>query len=305
MIKHYYFNNQLRKYIIGFANIFTGLKVQTGKDDSGKTMMIDVPIRYGSTDRVTAAIAARNTQNNLHTLPMMACYMKSLELAPDRLHGVNTVDRKKYLEQGGIYPDDVKVVTRVMPIPYNMQMELAIYASNTDQMFQILEQILILFDYDLQVQFNDANFDWTKISKLTLVSMSNEENYPVGTDIRSIVWTLDFDLPVWISPPAEIRKDLVNQISVRIGDIENLTLNEIDKDGNLTPFDSKSTFTEFTVKSPTPSKVENDPLPDGTITSPGGMQSTGSKSKIQIENQHYDASLDLSCTKAEVSWKKE
>ena len=35
-------------------------------------------------------------------------------------------------------------------------MELSIYASNTDQMYQILEQILILFDYDLQVQFNDA-----------------------------------------------------------------------------------------------------------------------------------------------------
>jgi hypothetical protein len=250
VIRHYYYNRHLKKFILGFANIFAGLQVMSGKDESGNQIVMEVPIRYGSSDRVTAAIATSNTQNKLHTLPMMSCYMQSLELAPDRLHGVNQTDRRTYLEQGGVFPDDVKAIRRVMAIPYNMMMNLSIYASNTDQAFQILEQILILFDYDLQLQFNDSPFDWTKISKLTLTGINNEENYPAGTEMRMLVWTLDFEMPVWLSPPIEIRRDLITKIGIKIGDIDSLVLNEIDQDGNLTPFGDKGLYDEFTVTDP-------------------------------------------------------
>jgi hypothetical protein len=220
--------------------------VYGGLNNDGVTpIQMEVPVRYGSSDRVTAAIATSNTQNKLHTLPMMSCYMTGLELSPDRLHGVNQTDRRTYLEQGGVFPDDVKSIKRVMAIPYNMQMELAIYASNTDQMFQIIEQILILFDYDLQLQFNDAAFDWTKIGKLYLRGITNEENYPAGVDKRMIIWTLQFELPIWMSPPIEVRNDLIQSITIRIGDLDTLTLDEVDADGNLVPFGT--TFTSFTV----------------------------------------------------------
>src|ERR1017187_9839113 len=99
-IRHYYYNQQLKKFILGFANVFTGLQVSGGADCAGNLIQMDVPVRYGSTDRVVAAIGAGNTQNKLHTLPMMSCYMTSLELAPDRMHGVNQTDRRSYLEQG-------------------------------------------------------------------------------------------------------------------------------------------------------------------------------------------------------------
>ena len=247
MIRHYYYNQQLKKFILGFSNIFTGLQVNGGIDGVGNVIQMEVPVRYGSSDRVTAAIAVGNTQNRLHTIPLMSCYMTGLELSPERLHGVNLSDRRTKLDQGGIFPDDVKTIERVMAIPYNMQMELAIYASNTDQMFQILEQILILFDYDLQLQFNDAPFDWTKIAKLYLRGITNEENYPMGTDKRMIIWTLQFELPIWLSPPVEIRTDLIRSITIKIGDINNLTLDEIDENGDLVPFGSIGPTTQFTI----------------------------------------------------------
>lgn len=236
MIRHYYYNQQLKKFILGFSNVFAGMQVYGGLDGTGAPIQMEVPVRYGSTDRVTAAMAAGNTQNKLHTIPMMSCYMTGLELSPDRLHGVNQTDRRTYLEQGGVFPTDVKSIKRVMAIPYNMQMELAIYASNTDQMFQMIEQILMLFDYDLQLQFNDASFDWTKISKLYLRGISNEENYPMGAERRAIIWTLQFELPIWMSPPMEIRNDLIQNITIRLGDLDSMTLDEIDADGNLVPF---------------------------------------------------------------------
>lgn len=234
-IKHFYYNQQLKKYIIGFANVFTGLQVSTGNSSCG-VELLDVPIRYGSTDRVVASIGSSNTQNKLHTLPMMSCYMTGLDIAPDRLKGVNQVSRRTFLEQGGVFPTDVKSISRLMPIPYNMQMELSIYTSNTDQLYQILEQILMLFDYDMQLQFNDAPFDWTKITKLTLDGISNEENYPASIDKRNIIWTLQFTMPVWLSPPFEIRQNIIESIKIRMGDLSQLVLDEVGPDGELIPF---------------------------------------------------------------------
>ena len=236
MIRHYYYNQQLKKFIVGFANIFTGLKVRTGMDGCGEISELEVPIIYGSRDRVVTAIGASNTQNKQYTLPMMACYQTGLEMDPTRMKGVNQSDRRTYLEQGGVFPDDVKAIKRVMPVPYNMQMELAIHASNTDQLYQIIEQVLIMFDYDLQLQFNDAPFDWARITSLFLTGINNEENYPVGIDRRLLIWTLTFNLPIWLSPPVEIRNEIIQAITLRIGDLADFTLDEIDENGDLAPF---------------------------------------------------------------------
>jgi hypothetical protein len=237
MIKHYYYNGQLKKAVIAFANIFTGMIVQTGKNGCGTIDDVEVPVRYGSGDRVAFAIGSGNTQNALPSLPIMSCYMTSIQLAPERMHGVNGVDRRTYLEQGGIYPNDIKAIRRVVPIPYNLEMELSIFASNTDQAYQIIEQILIMFDYDLQIQTSDSNFDWARQSKVTLTGINNEENYPMGTDKRILSWTLSFEYPIWISPPYEVRTEIINRINTNIGNMSGMLFNEYDETGNLVPFD--------------------------------------------------------------------
>jgi hypothetical protein len=249
MIRHYYYNQQLKKFIVGFANIFTGLKVRTGKDGCGEISELEVPIIYGSRDRVVTAIGASNTQNKQYTLPMMACYQIGLEMDSTRMKGVNQSDRRTYLEQGGVFPDDVRAIKRVMPVPYNMQMELAIHASNTDQLYQIIEQILIMFDYDLQLQFNDAPFDWSRVTSLFLTGITNEENYPIGVDRRILIWTLTFNLPIWLSPPVEIRDKIIKAIMLRMGDLASFTLDEIDENGDLAPFTNAWSTTTVEIES--------------------------------------------------------
>ena len=226
-------------------------------DGCGEVSTVEVPIIYGSRDRVVSAIGASNTQNKQYTLPMMACYQTGLEMDPNRMKGVNVVDRRTYLEQGGVYPNDVKVLRRVMPIPYNMQMELSIHASNTDQLYQILEQILILFDYQMQLQFNDATFDWTRLTSLFLEGINNEEAYPTGTERRILIWTLTFTLPIWLSPPAEVRNDIIKAITIRLGLEDDFHLDEIGDDGELVPF----TTIISTINLEAPQTV-SEPIPD-------------------------------------------
>ena len=236
MITNYYYDEQIRSYLLQFCAIFSGLEVRTGIGADGTIEAMPVPINVGSKDRVTAAIMEGNTHNRSFSLPQMSAYMTGIELAPERRKGVGVVDSRVYMPAGGIFPNDLTVVKRVMPIPYNMQMELSIYASNTLQLHQILEQILVLFDPMVQLQTTDAAFDWTKITQVELQSVNNEENYPMGTDRRMLVWSLSFVIPIYLSTPLDLKDEIVHKVITRIGDLDGFNLSEYDENGELQPF---------------------------------------------------------------------
>jgi hypothetical protein len=250
MINFYYYDAQLKKYLIQFCNIFAGLKVQTGNGVCDTPEFMTVPISIGSRDRVVAAIQAGNTQNRPFSLPTMAVAMTGLANNPDGRKGVGVVDRRTYLPQGGVYPTDIKTITRVMPLPYMMKLELDVYASNTFQLHQILEQILMLFDPVLQIQKNDSAFDWTKITSVELTDINNQENYPAGADKRILMWSFSFDMPIYISAPADIREEFVKTIIIRLGDLSGFSVSEYDENGNLVPFAPGTTYAEITVTEP-------------------------------------------------------
>lgn len=236
MITGYYYNEQFKRIITQFSSIFAGLQVATGVQDDGQVHMINVPVRYGSIDRVVAAVKNGFTQNKMLTLPTMSTYLLEVELAPERRKGVGITHKKTTLPEGGVFPQDLSVLERYMPIPYDLTFELAIYASNTDQMFQILEQILILFDPILQIQTSDSPYDWTRQTIVELMSIGNEENYPLAAEKRIIVWNLNFRMEAWISPPAALKDELVRQINIRFGDLDGFTLDGYDENENFSPY---------------------------------------------------------------------
>lgn len=235
MINFYFYDQQLRSYLMQVCNIFSGLQVQTGKGTCGETEMMTVPVVLGSRDRVVAAIQAGNTKNRPFSLPTIAVNMSGISMSPNR-KGINTVDSKTFLPVGGSYPEDLRVIQRVMPIPYVMSVDVSIYASNTDQMFQMLEQLLMLFDPLLQLQLSDAPFDWKKLTTIELISINNEENYPAGTEKRVQIWTLGFEVPIYIAPPADIQDKVVRKVAIQIGNMDGFSVNEFDDNGELVPF---------------------------------------------------------------------
>lgn len=217
MTTHYY-DRQIKRYITQFMAIFAGLQVSIGKnDDSDEEQLISVPIQYGNKDRVVAHILGDHTQNKPLRLPMLSAYINGINMAPESRKGVGNTKRQSYLPQGSVFPDDITVVRQYMPVPYKISAELAIYASNTEQHFQILEQILMVFDPSVQIQTSDAIFDWTKLTTVELDNINFDQNYPIGTDRRMIMSTLSFIFPVYISAPGNLKSDFVKDIFVRIG----------------------------------------------------------------------------------------
>ena len=236
MITQYFYDEQIRAYLLQFCAIFSGLKIMTGNGATGEPEMVSVPINVGSKDRVAAAIMEGNTHNRQFSLPQMSAYITGIDLAPERRKGIGVIDSRVYMPNGGVFPEDLAVAKRVMPIPYNLEAEVSIYASSTNQLHQILEQLLLLFDPILQIQTTDAPFDWTKITYVELMGINNEENYPMGTDRRMIIWTLTFSLPIYLSIPLEVRDEVVHKVITRIGDLDGFALNEFDENGELQPF---------------------------------------------------------------------
>jgi len=233
----YYYDGQLKSYILQFMAIFSGLQVKIGKRKTGAVAnttdcagdvtdtqpvfederLISVPIHYGAQDRVVAAILDENTQNKLLRLPVLSAYAKGLAFKKEWAAGINVERRNVMVPEGGLVPDDIQVVHQLRPYPFDMSFELGIYVSNTDQHFQILEQILPLFTPQLQIQINDAVLDFTRDTVVELTDLTFDQNYPSGTDRRVIQSTLNFTMPVWLSIPADVRKDYIAKIFLRIG----------------------------------------------------------------------------------------
>lgn len=214
----YFYNGQLTTYVRQFMAIFAGLQVMVGRNSTEEERLIEVPIAYGDRDRVVAAIIAENTQNKMLRLPMMSAHLRNLTLAVgERAHGTGAERRNTYVPVGGLIPDDMQVVYQRMPTPYDIEMELGIYASNTDQHHQILEQILPLFDPTLQIQTSTSVMDWKRINQVELTGVQVDTNYPIGTERRIIQSTLTFKLPIWLDIPADVRTNIIKRIYLRIG----------------------------------------------------------------------------------------
>lgn len=245
-VESYYYNAQIRKYIVQFMAIFSGLQVSVGKNDfEQQTNLVSVPIIYGAMDRVVAAIKAENTQNKPIRVPLLATEVTSMELDPELRRGVGTTLKTVDLPLGGVFPNDLRTITKFMPIPYRMGMEVAFISSNSDQQFQMMEQIMMLFDPILQIQRSDGYADWTKITTVTMESINFERNYPAGTERRLLVTTMNFTFPIHISPPVNIRNDVITKIKLRIdvamqGETaqESAEANSIDFDGYETLIDA-------------------------------------------------------------------
>jgi len=213
----HYYNAQVKRYISQFLRIFSGLQVQTGvdRDSSGDNDYIDVPVHYGSMDRVIANVLHKEGTFVPNKVPVISGYLTSIELNPEAKKAKTHQEHIARLETGNTKPS---ITTRLMGVPYKAQIQLSIFASNTDQMLQMLEQILLMFNPYLNIQKSDNIDDWSYLTSVELISMNNEENYPADVNERLLVWSLDFTFDCWLNFPAKEQESIIENVSLRVHD---------------------------------------------------------------------------------------
>jgi hypothetical protein len=189
--------------------MLSGFKVQAG-DGTQKV----VPVLYGDMTRNVANILRDNSENKLPSAPRISLYVNGLSLDTKRLQD-SSYTQNVYIRERKINPETNQyenvqgqnyTIERIMPTPFNLRVKADIWASNTEQKMQILEQILVLFNPSLEIQTTDNYVDWTSLTVVYLsqVQWSNR-TIPVGGESDIDVATLEFDTPIWITPPAKIK----------------------------------------------------------------------------------------------------
>ena len=199
MATQFHYDAQIRRFLLQFTRMFSHYQVEYGKDDSGNPTYLTVPIRYGDASRQVQHIIQNNSQSSILNVPMMSFHISGLTYARDRVQdpqfvGKVQVRQREYNSSSETYEStqgNAFTVERAMPSPYDLNISLDIWTSNTQQKLQIIEQILPLFNPSLEIQSTDNYLDWTSLSVVELNDVNwSSRSVPVGTDEPIDVATL-------------------------------------------------------------------------------------------------------------------
>jgi hypothetical protein len=89
-----------------------------------------------------------------------------------------------------------------------------------------MEQILRLFDPDIQIYTSDDFKDHYKISKVELTNISMEEEYPMGTSNPLIIDNYQFMTVAYIRAPIDLKESFVKSIRLRLDAISSLPVSD-------------------------------------------------------------------------------
>lgn len=206
----WFYDGQVRRYLTQYMRVMSNFSY---KDGSGR--VVQVPVIYGDPSRQAAALLKKNSENTIPSAPFIACYIKGVDYDQSRLQDPTFVSKmqireREYDEESGQYLHTQGIgytVERLMPAPYKLTFVADIWTTNTDQKLQIFEQISYFFNPSLELQTTDNYLDWTSLTVLNLTGMTwTSRQVPQGTNQDIDILTMNFETPIWITPPAKVKR---------------------------------------------------------------------------------------------------
>jgi len=239
MSQMFFYDEQIRRYLLQFTRMFSLFEVEYGRDEQGTADLVRVPIRYGDASRQAQTILNQNSANSLNATPLMTFHITGLTYDRERMqepyHVNKMLVRQRTWDPGTESYETTQgnafQVERLMPVPYKLTVELDIWTSNTNQKMQLFEQIATLFNPALEIQATDNYIDWTSLTVCNLDEVRwSSKTIPVNTNTNEPldIMTMIFSMPIWISSPAKIKKlGVVERVIASIFDAHGDTVNAI------------------------------------------------------------------------------
>lgn len=249
----YFYDGQVRRYLTQFMNVLSNFAY---KDAKGQ--LVKVPVRYGDMNRQVAQILRKNSENAIPSAPFISCYIKDLQYDRSRLQDPTHISKihirerawdetnQEYLNtQGSNY-----TIERLMPSPWTITFNADIWTTNTEMKLQLWEQIAVLFNPSFEIQTTDNYVDWTSLSVLELDSQTfTSRTIPQGVNEDIDILTMVFKAPVWITPPAKVKKlGIITKIISNVYAVNQGEINsQYDQIGSAEIFSEVSPDTTITI----------------------------------------------------------
>jgi hypothetical protein len=210
----YFYHEILRRTVISFGSLFNEITIKKKQEDGDIFSTIKVPLSYGPTQKFLARIEQSPNLNKpvQITLPRMSFEMVGITYDAQR----KVTTTQSFLAQS---VENSKVVTKsYMPVPYNVEFELAIMTKLNDDMLQIIEQILPYFQpsYTLSIDLVDQIGEKRDIPVI-LNNISMQDDYEGDFSTRRVlIYTLRFTAKTYLFGPVNtgVSKDLIKKVSI-------------------------------------------------------------------------------------------
>jgi len=232
----YWYDGQLRRYWLQFCRIFEGFQYESGVGANGVKTLRTFPVGLGSKNRQVGHILRNGSENTALSTPRITCEMVDIVPSSERRQTPNHVSTVNIFERAidpatNRYTNELGktyTVERYMAIPYDMTMRVNIWTSNEQQKHQFMEQVMVLFNPSIDIQTGDNPIDWTSLTVVELDSITwTNRELPIGTDDDIEISTLTFKMPIWLSPPAKVkRQNIIHQIITNIGQMNQTYVEE-------------------------------------------------------------------------------
>lgn len=215
MQTQYFYHQIFRKSIIAFGTIFNNIIIKR-KDPNRKEKdsieSFKCPIQYGPYQKYLAMIAAEPTperQSMQISLPRMSFEIKGLNYDSGRKLTPTQFTRTVPKEGTDAEGRPIQY-SQYMPVPYNLEIEMAIISKNQDDGLQIIEQILPQFHPSLNVSI--VVIDETKEERdiaIVLNSIGYQDDYEGDFSTRrTLIWTLNFTVKTYLFGPVSASRDI-------------------------------------------------------------------------------------------------
>ena len=203
----YFYNEILRRTIIGFGTLFNSIEVQQ------ENSVLRIPLAYGPTQKFLARIEQSPDLNKptAITLPRMSFEFTGLTYDPSRKVTTTQTFIAKDKDDG------TESRKSFMPVPYNMQFELSIFTKLNDDALQIVEQILPYFQpsYNLTIELVDRIKEKRDVP-IVLESVTMQDDYEGDFSTRrALYYTLRFTAKTYLfGPTSTASKDIIKRATV-------------------------------------------------------------------------------------------
>ena len=220
----YFYNEILRRTIIGFGTLFNNLTIKATNASDSVVSVTKVPLAYGPIQKFLARLeqqAALNRSTAM-TLPRMSFEFTGLTYDPSR----KVTTTQTFVVKDPNTGEETK--KGFMPVPYNMQFELAIMCKLNDDALQIVEQILPYFQpaYNLTVELVEGIKEKRDVP-VVLENITMQDDYDGDfKERRVLLYTLRFTAKTYMyGPVSSATRDIIKvaKVSYISGDSRSTT----------------------------------------------------------------------------------
>ena len=209
----YFYNEILRKTVISFGSLFNNISIKHTNNSNEVIDIIKVPLAYGPTQKFLARLEQSPDLNKpvQITLPRMSFEFTGLTYDASRKVTTTQAFTAKSSADGSV------VKKTYMPVPYNLQFELAIMTKLNDDALQIVEQILPYFQpsYTLTIELID-DINEKKDIPIVLENVTFQDDYEGNfTTRRVLIYTLRFTAKTYLFGPTQTAtKDIIKKSTI-------------------------------------------------------------------------------------------